>query len=158
MKIVGCDRPVPLAHLDFIQLQAHKFRSAKTTTKQQGQHGVVALRSHAISTSTHLSTSELSSARSTHFPERNPSCLTPFTRLIPAANSGLSKPESAASVCEAAHGGQLLVDGWRDASHLDHPAFFSSVATTRSLKPDPHRETTLTACVKGTFSGMHTLG
>jgi len=44
--------PVPLAHLDFIQLQAHKFRSAKTTTKQQGQHGVVALRSHAISTST----------------------------------------------------------------------------------------------------------
>ena len=38
-------RPVPLAHLDFIQLQAHKFRSAKTTTKQQGQHGVVALRS-----------------------------------------------------------------------------------------------------------------
>src|SRR6202035_2216829 len=45
-------RPVPLAHLDFIQLQAHKFRCAKTTTKQQGQHGVVALRSHAISTST----------------------------------------------------------------------------------------------------------
>jgi hypothetical protein len=45
-------RPVPLAHLDFIQLQAHKFRSAKTTTKQQRRHGVVALRSHAISTST----------------------------------------------------------------------------------------------------------
>src|ERR1700675_226935 len=44
--------PVPLAHLDFIQLQADKFRSAKTTTKQQGQHRVVALRSHAISTST----------------------------------------------------------------------------------------------------------
>jgi len=43
-------RPVPLAHLDFIQLQAHKFRSAKTTTKQQGQHGVVALGSHAIAT------------------------------------------------------------------------------------------------------------
>ena len=44
--------PVPLAHLDFIQLQADKFRSAKTTTKQQGQHRVVAFRSHAISTST----------------------------------------------------------------------------------------------------------
>ena len=44
--------PVPLAHLDFIQLQADKCRSAKTTTKQQGQHRVVALRSHAISTST----------------------------------------------------------------------------------------------------------
>jgi len=88
-------RPVPLAHLDFIQLQAHEFRSAKTTTKQQGQHGVVALRSHAIST-THFRTAELSSALN-QFPERNPSCLTPFTRLIPAANSGLSKPESAAS-------------------------------------------------------------
>jgi len=45
-------RPVPLAHLDFIQLQAYKFRSAKTTPNQQGQHGVVALRSHPISTST----------------------------------------------------------------------------------------------------------
>ncbi len=42
--------PVPLAHLDFIQLQAHKFRSAKTTTEQHGQHRVVALRSHAIPT------------------------------------------------------------------------------------------------------------
>jgi hypothetical protein len=35
-------------------------------------------------------------------PERNPSCFTPFTftpftRLMPAANSGLSKPESAAA-------------------------------------------------------------
>ena len=45
-------RPVPLADLDFIHFQTHKFRSAKTTTKQQGQHGVVALRSHTISTST----------------------------------------------------------------------------------------------------------
>ena len=44
--------PVPLAHLDFIQLQAHKFRSAKTRTEQHGQHRVVALRSHAIPTST----------------------------------------------------------------------------------------------------------
>src|SRR5450759_1429615 len=38
----------------------------------------------------HLSTFELSSALN-QFPERNPSCLTPFTRLIPAANSGLSE-------------------------------------------------------------------
>src|SRR6266849_5623963 len=52
LPIRSTTAPVPLAYLDFIQLQAHKFRSAKTTTKQQGQHGVVALRSHAISTST----------------------------------------------------------------------------------------------------------
>src|SRR5208283_4762383 len=42
--------PVSLAHLDFIKLQAHKFRPAKTTTKQHGQHCVVALGSHAIAT------------------------------------------------------------------------------------------------------------
>jgi len=42
------------------------------------------------------STSELCSALN-QLPERNPSYLTPLTRLIPAANSGLSKPESAAS-------------------------------------------------------------
>ena len=41
-------RPVPLAHLDFVQLQAHKFRSAKTTTKQHGQHCIVTLGTHAI--------------------------------------------------------------------------------------------------------------
>ena len=31
------------------------------------------------------------------FPERWPSCFTPFTRLMPAASSGLSSPASAAS-------------------------------------------------------------
>jgi hypothetical protein len=39
-----------------------------------------------------LSTSELCSALN-QLPERNPSSLTPFSRLIPAANSGLSNPE-----------------------------------------------------------------
>src|SRR5216683_6523413 len=43
-----------------------------------------------------VSTSELCAALN-QFPARNPSCLTPFTRLIPAASSGLSKPASAAS-------------------------------------------------------------
>src|SRR5580704_11966864 len=47
-QIHGC--PVTLTHLDLIQLQAHKFRPAKTTTKQHGQHCVVALGSHAIAT------------------------------------------------------------------------------------------------------------
>jgi hypothetical protein len=42
-------RPMALTNLDFIQLQAHKFRSPKTATKQQGQHGTVTLGSHAIS-------------------------------------------------------------------------------------------------------------
>src|SRR5215469_452316 len=36
---------------------------------------------------------------------------------------------------------------------LLHVASFPSIAATRSLEPDPHRETTLTACMKGMFSG-----
>src|SRR6266542_3423036 len=41
-------RPVSLAHLDLIYLQSYQFRSAKTTTKEHRQHGVVSLRSHAV--------------------------------------------------------------------------------------------------------------
>jgi len=44
-----------------------------------------------------LSTSELCSGLN-QFRELNLSCLTPFTRLIPAAGSGHSKPESVASL------------------------------------------------------------
>src|SRR6516165_1848131 len=44
-------RPVPLAHLDVVQLQANEFRPAKTTTKQHGQHRVIALRPHAVTIS-----------------------------------------------------------------------------------------------------------
>ena len=35
----------------------------------------------------------------------------------------------------------------------NHAAFLTSIAATRSLQPDPHWDTILTACVKGTFSG-----
>ena len=41
-------RPVSLAHLDLIYLQSYQFRSAKTTTKEHRQHGIVSLRSHAV--------------------------------------------------------------------------------------------------------------
>jgi hypothetical protein len=43
--------PVPLTHLDLVQLQADQLRSTKATPKQQGQHRVVALGTHAIATS-----------------------------------------------------------------------------------------------------------
>jgi hypothetical protein len=36
-------------------------------------------------------------SRLNQFPARTPNCLTPLTRRIPAASSGLDKPESAAS-------------------------------------------------------------
>jgi hypothetical protein len=39
----------------------------------------------------------------------------------------------------------------------DQSAFFNSVAATRFLEPDPHREMTLIAWVKGTFHGVPVL-
>ena len=48
-QIHGC--PVTLTHLDLIQLQADQLGSAKATTKQHGQHRIVALGTHAIATS-----------------------------------------------------------------------------------------------------------
>ncbi len=44
-------RPVSLAHLDVVPFQADEFRSAKATTEQHGQHGVIALRPHTVTTS-----------------------------------------------------------------------------------------------------------
>jgi hypothetical protein len=87
--------PVPLAHLDFVQLQANKFRSAEAATEQHGQHCIVSLGAHVVATSifehlgTLLRTQPVAGAKA--------ELLTPFTRLMPAANSGLNKPESAAS-------------------------------------------------------------
>jgi hypothetical protein len=43
--------PVPLAHLDLIQLQANQLRSAEATTEKHGQHRVVTLGTHAIAIS-----------------------------------------------------------------------------------------------------------
>ena len=43
--------PVSLARLDVVQLQGNQFRSAKATTKQHGQHRVVALGTHTFTTS-----------------------------------------------------------------------------------------------------------
>ena len=48
-QIHGC--PVPLSHLDLIQLQADQLGSAKATTKQHGQHCIVSLGTHAIAPS-----------------------------------------------------------------------------------------------------------
>jgi hypothetical protein len=43
--------PVTLAHLDFIQLQSHEFRSPKTAAKEHRQHRVVALGTHSVASS-----------------------------------------------------------------------------------------------------------
>jgi hypothetical protein len=41
--------PVPLAHLNVVELQTNQFRSSKAATEQHGQHCVVALSTHGIS-------------------------------------------------------------------------------------------------------------
>jgi hypothetical protein len=87
--------PVPLAHLDVVQLQANQFRPSKATTEQHGQHRIIALGPHSVSPCSLEHFRTLLCAQP--MPDRNPSCLTPLTRLIPAANSGLSRPASAAS-------------------------------------------------------------
>src|SRR5215469_17441044 len=43
--------PVSLAHLDVVQLQANQFRPSKPTTKQHGQHRIIALGAHTVTTS-----------------------------------------------------------------------------------------------------------
>jgi hypothetical protein len=40
--------PVTLANLDLLQVQTHQLRPAKATTKQHGQHCIVAFCSHAV--------------------------------------------------------------------------------------------------------------
>jgi hypothetical protein len=45
------DCPVTLAHLHLIHFQAHKFRSAKATSEQHGQHRIVSLGTNAIAMS-----------------------------------------------------------------------------------------------------------
>jgi len=42
--------PVPLTHLDVIELQANQLGPAKVTTEQHGQHRVIPLRAHTVTT------------------------------------------------------------------------------------------------------------
>src|SRR5713101_1997433 len=104
-------RPVPLAHLDFIQLQSHKFRSAKSATKQQGQHRVVALRSHTIPTSTLEYFRTL--LRAQPIARAKPQLLHSFHSADARSQLRAEQSRIGGLVCEAAHGSQLLVDGVR---------------------------------------------
>ena len=103
--------PVPLTHLDFIQLQAHKFRSAKTATKQQGQHRVVALRSHAIPTSTLEYFRTLLCAQP--ITGTAPELLDPFHSADAGGQLGTQQARIGGFVSQTAHGCELLVDGVR---------------------------------------------
>jgi len=103
--------PVPLAHLDVIQLQADQLRSAKTTTEQHGQHCIIALGTHTVATSspehfrTLLCTQPVVGAK----PELldSPDATDP-RRQLRTQQTGVG-----GLVSETTHGCKLLIDGIR---------------------------------------------
>src|SRR5579864_4085264 len=102
-------RPVSMAHLDVVQLQANQFRSAKTTTKQQGQHRVVALGPHAIPTSMLEYFRTLLCAQPIAGTERE--LLDSFHSVDAGSQLGTQQARIGGFVSQTAHGGKLLVDG-----------------------------------------------
>jgi hypothetical protein len=104
-------RPVPLAHLYLIQLQADQFRSAKATPEQHGQHRVVALGTHAIGTSVFEHFGTLLRAQPVAGAETE--LLDSFHSADPRSQLGTQQARIGCFVSQAAHGCELLVDGVR---------------------------------------------
>ena len=89
------DRPTILAPLKMIETEVGQFTSTKTAAEQNGNDRSVALALEGFgSGDCHRSRASFGDNQ---FPSRIPSFLTPFTRRIPAASSGLRSPASAAS-------------------------------------------------------------
>jgi hypothetical protein len=101
--------PVPLAHLDLVQLQTDKFRSAKATTEQHGQHGVVTPGTHAIATSMceHLGTL----LRAQPVARAKPELLDSLDTADPGRQLGTQQARVCGFVSQATHGCKLLIDG-----------------------------------------------
>jgi site-specific recombinase XerC len=90
--LIGCGlRRAELAALEFEHVQTRQGHWAIVDLVGKGGH--IPHRPHAAvgQGSTRYC------SRVNQLPDRWPSCLTPLTRRIPAASSGLSKPQSAAS-------------------------------------------------------------
>jgi hypothetical protein len=102
-------RPVPLTHLDFIQLQAHKFRSTKTTTKQHGQHGAIALGAHAVTASMLEYLRTLLCAQPITGTESE--LLDSLDAANPSSQLGTQQASIGGFVSQTTHGCKLLVDG-----------------------------------------------
>ena len=69
---------------------------SQSASDQRGQNGVVPFTTERIPIRT-LASSRLLCSAVSQFPTRTPIRRTPWTRRIPAASSGLSRPESVAS-------------------------------------------------------------
>lgn len=101
--------PVPLAHLDVVELQANQFRPAKATTKQHGEHRVIALRAHSVTTSAleHFRTL----LRAQPIAGTESELLDSFDAANPGSQLGTQQTGVGGFVSQTTHGCQLLVDG-----------------------------------------------
>jgi hypothetical protein len=103
--------PVPLTHLDFIQLQPDQFRSTEAATEEHGQHGVIALGTHAIPTSTLEYFRTLLHAQPVA--GAKPELFDAFHPADPCSQFGTEQARVGNFVSEATHGCELLVNGVR---------------------------------------------
>jgi hypothetical protein len=101
--------PVSLAHLDVVQFQANQFRSAKTTTKQHGQHRVIALGAHIVTASVLEYFRTLLCAQPIAGTESE--LLDSFDAANPGSQLGTQQTTVGGLVSQATHSCKLLVDG-----------------------------------------------
>jgi hypothetical protein len=89
------DGPVIVSLLKVRQLQTDQLGTPEATAQQECQDGMISFAFCALLV--RASRSLRPCAQVSQFPSRVPSFFTPFTRLMVAARSGLSKPLSEAS-------------------------------------------------------------
>src|SRR6266849_515297 len=103
------DCPVTLAHLELIPLQANQFRPAKATTKQHGQHRVIALGTEAATPGMLEDFRAFLGAQPVASTE--PELLHSFHTADSCRQFGTQETRIGGFVSQAAHGCELLVDG-----------------------------------------------
>lgn len=92
--------------LQLMQSQGHYFRASQTASEQQSDYGCISLATQSAGRDGIQQT--LSRSLLSQFPILLPSRLTPLTRRIPIANSGLKQPRSAASSAS-----RRIAERWR---------------------------------------------
>jgi hypothetical protein len=101
--------PVPLAHLDLVQLQADEFRSSEAASEQHGQHRVVTPGTHTVTTSmleylrTLLGAQPVAGAK--------PELLDTLDPADPGRQLWTQQARVCGFVSQTTHGCKLLVDG-----------------------------------------------
>ena len=86
------NHPVIVAELNGPRRKGEEFTAPQSATNQKSKDGVIAFAPNTIAMRVQQQRSALS-----QLPRRTPIRRTPLTRRMPAASSGLSRPESAGS-------------------------------------------------------------